>query len=327
MKKAIIALSTFITLAACHANYDKAPSGLIYKIFPGNGGAKLATAKFVKLNIEYALTKNGKDSILQTTFGKFPQFSPIDTTPARVAYSYMEIVPKCSVGDSVEFTISIDTLRGRNVNLPANIFPKGEFIKGKMKILNAYNTREEIMADVKKEQDLDISRQAKVMEDYLAKNNIKAQKTKNGAYVLVEQPGTDPKADSGKQVFVKYRGYLLDGGTVFDTNMDSSKGHIDPYPVVIGEHHVVAGWEECLPYFGKGGKGKMFIPAGLGYGPQGNGPAIPPNASLGFDVEITDVKDAPPAQQNPMMGMPQQQRPATATPVKPTLKPATKPAH
>ena len=84
MKKAIIALSMFITLAACHANYDKTPSGLIYKIYPGKGGAKLSTAQFVKLNIEYSIKKNGKDSILSSSFGKMPQFSAIDTSTAQL---------------------------------------------------------------------------------------------------------------------------------------------------------------------------------------------------------------------------------------------------
>jgi len=313
MKKAIIALSMFITLAACHANYDKAPSGLIYKIYPGKGGAKLSTAQFVKLNIEYSIKKNGKDSILSSSFGKMPQFSAIDTTPARVAYTYMEILPKCNVGDSIVFTLSVDTLRARNVGLPPT-FAKGDFIKGKIKILNAFTSRDQIMADFKKEQDLDIARQSKQIVDYLAKNNINAQKTKNGAYVLVQDPGTGPKADTGKQAFVKYRGYLLDGGKVFDTNMDSSKGHTDPFPVTVGAHGVIPGWEEGLPYLGKGGKAKFFIPAGLAYGPQGSG-EIPPNASLVFDIEVTDVKDAPPPAQNasPMQGMRQlQQRPATA---------------
>jgi len=44
MKKAIIALATIALLASCHANYDKTRTGLVYKIFPGPGGAKLANA-------------------------------------------------------------------------------------------------------------------------------------------------------------------------------------------------------------------------------------------------------------------------------------------
>jgi FKBP-type peptidyl-prolyl cis-trans isomerase len=177
------------------------------------------------------------------------------------------------------------------------------------------------MAEFKKEQDNELARQSKGIQDYFVKNNITtAQKTKNGAYVVVENAGTGPKADTGKQALVMYRGYLLDGGKVFDTNMDSTKGHTSPIPVTVGAHGVIPGWEEGLPYFGKGGKGKLFIPAGLGYGPQGSG-EIPPNASLIFDIEIVDVKDAPPpAPQGNQMPQGMQQRRLMTAP--PTAKPA-----
>jgi len=300
MKKAIIAIATIVFLASCHANYDKAHSGLVYKIFPGKGGAKLATAKFVKLDIEYSVKRHGKDSVLNSTFGKFPQFSPIDTG-ARVEYSYMELLPKCSVGDSIEFSLSADTLRKRNVNLPLNLFPKGDFIKGRIKVLGAFNTRDEIMADVTKEETKQKAREAKGIDDYVAKNHLpNIQKSKGGVYVSVEDAGTGPKADTGKLAMVRYKGYYLTG-EVFDTNIDSTKGHAsaEGYPVTVGAHGVIPGWEEALPFFGKGGKGKIVVPSALGYGPQPyNG--IPGNSTLVFDLEIVDVKDAP--AQQPQQG-------------------------
>ena len=302
MKKAIIAIAAVVALASCHANYEKTPSGLVYKIFPGKGGLKLADAKFVKLDIAYILKRSGKDSVLNSTFGKFPQYSPIDTS-AKATYSYMEILHYCSVGDSVEFTLSADTLRKNNLNLPLDIFPKGDLIKGKMKILNAFKTREDIMADVAKEQDLQKAKEAKDIENYIANKHWNAQKTKNGAYVVVDQPGQGAKADTGKVATVKYRGFFMtDEKNIFDTNMDSSKGHAsDGYPVTVGAHGVIPGWEEALPYFAKGGKGKVIVPSALGYGPQPyNG--IPGGSILVFDLEIVDVKDAPPA------GAPQQRQ-------------------
>jgi len=198
----------FITLAACHANYDKAPSGLIYKIYPGKGGAKLSTAQFVKLNIEYSIKKNGKDSILSSSFGKMPQFSAIDTTPARVAYTYMEILPKCNVGDSIVFTLSVDTLRARNVGLPPT-FAKGDFIKGKIKILNAFTSRDQIMADFKKEQDLDIARQSKQIVDYLAKNNINAQKNKERRLCACARPRHRPQSRHRQASLCKIPGVFI----------------------------------------------------------------------------------------------------------------------
>ncbi len=304
MKKAIIAIVALTIIASCHANYDKAPSGLVYKIFPGKGGAKLSTAKFVKLDIEYIVKRRGKDSVLNSSFGKVPQYNPIDTG-AGVAYSYMEILPKCSVGDSVEFSLSADTLRKRNINLPLDIFPKGDFIKGRLKILAAFTTRDEIMADINKEQQKQKLKEGTTITDYIAKKHYNAQKTKNGAYVVVQDGGSGPKADSGKVAMVLYKGYFINTSQVFDTNMDSSRGHVGAYPVRVGMHGVIQGWDEALPYFAKGGKGVIIVPSDLGYGPQPNG-QIPGGSILVFDVEITDVKDAPP-QPNPQ-AQPQQRR-------------------
>lgn len=308
MKKAIFALASMIILAACHANYGKTPSGLPYKIFPGKGGMRLDSAKFVKMNIKYVLTRNGKDSLLNSSFGKFPQYSPIDTS-SRNAYTFMEILPKCKVGDSIEFTLSADTLRKRNVNLPEDIFPKGATIKGSIKILNAFKTQEAIMADVNKETKKVKEKELVDIDNYVAKNHLpNVTKSVNGVRISIENPGTGMKADSGTVANVRYKGYLLNG-SVFDTNMDDSKGHnsAEGYPVKVGTHGVIQGWDEALPYFAKGGKGKLVIPSELGYGQQGS-PEIPANSTLVFDIEIVDVKPAPPASATPAAPQAQPQK-------------------
>ena len=147
------------------------------------------------------------------------------------------------------------------------------------------------------------SAETKSLEDYLAKNNLKGIKTKNGAYVVIDNAGDQTnKADSGKVATIMYRGYLQTTGKVFDTNMDTTKGHTDPIDIPVGSRGSIQGFSECLPYFGKGGKGKFLIPAMLGYGPQAQGADIPAYSNLVFDIEVTDVKNAPPPQQqNPMM--------------------------
>jgi len=95
--------------------------------------------------------------------------------------------------------------------------------------------------------------------------------------VVIDNPGdATAKADSGKVASVLYKGYFLnDDKKVFDTNMDSTKGHAGAYPVQVGAHAVIQAWDEALPYFGKGGSGKIFAPAVLAYGgrPQPDMPA------------------------------------------------------
>ncbi len=98
-----------------------------------------------------------------------------------------------------------------------------------------------------------------------------------------------------------YRGSLMSNGQPFDTNMDTSFGHTEPFSFVPGRGEAIKAWEEAFVYFGKGGSGRIFVPALSAYGPMGNGPKIPPYSNLIFDVQITDIGVAPKKQEQPMM--------------------------
>ncbi len=301
MKHLLFAVASVALLStvACKANYDKTPSGLVYRIVSSKGGAPVKVGEFIKFNIELRLMP--KDSLLNTTYGKFPGYGRVDTG-AQVAYSFMEVMPKCKVGDSVEFSISIDTLKKRGLIPDYNtMFTRNGMIKGHFTVLKTFAKEDMIKADYDAETAALKTKETAALQDYITKKGIKAQKTKNGAFVQIDEPG-DPavKIDSGKTAVIMYKGYLQDGGKVFDTNMDSSKHHTDPIEVPVGTGRVIPGWEEALPYFHKGAKGKIYVPSSLGYGARGDG-EIPPNATLIFDVEIKDVKDTP-AQPQGMSG-------------------------
>ena len=281
-----------VTIAACNTNYEKTKSGLTYKIFKGKEtGTLLKPGMFAKLNLEYVLTP--KDTVLNTTYGKVPLFTAVDTT-ARTAYSFMELLPKLKQGDSVIFNISIDSLKNKGAIPSYNeIFKRGDQIRCKMTVLKTFSNENDIKADYEKEMTAEKDRELNDIKNYLSKKGIKAVQTKNGAFVEIENAGDTQKALPGKVATIMYKGYFLTTGKVFDTNMDTSKGPTQPINIPVGQGKVIPGWEEALPYFGKGGKGKIFVPAMLGYGPQGSQGVIPPYSNLIFDVVITDVKDAP----------------------------------
>lgn len=294
MKQLFLVVATMGFLAtSCQVNYEKTKSGLVYKVHPGKGGEQLAVGKFVKFNVEYTVP-DYKDTVLNSTYGKVPGFAKVDTGK-QFQLSFMELLPKLKVGDSVDFTILVDSIKAHNPSFQySNFLTKGGQIKGKLSILKAYNTEEDIRADYEKEMDSEKNREIANLQDYLNKKGVKAEKTKNGVFIHLETPGdASLKADSGKQAAIMYKGYLQSNNEVFDTNMDTSKGHTDPIKVVVGAGGVIPGWEEALPYFGKGAKGTVYIPAMLGYGPQGSPGAIPPFANLIFDIEVKDITDAP----------------------------------
>jgi FKBP-type peptidyl-prolyl cis-trans isomerase FklB len=99
--------------------------------------------------------------------------------------------------------------------------------------------------------------------------------------ILEEGAGKTPK--STDTVTVHYRGTLIDGRE-FDSSYH--RGEPATFPV----DGVIPGWTEALQLMKEGAKWQLFIPASLAYGEQGVGPAIGPNATLIFDVELIKIK-------------------------------------
>src|SRR5213596_1544565 len=96
--------------------------------------------------------------------------------------------------------------------------------------------------------------------------------------------GTGPEAKTGQTVSVHYTGWLTDG-----KKFDSSKDRGQPFSFPLGAGRVIKGWDEGVAGMKVGGKRKLTIPPGLGYGTRGAGSAIPPNATLIFEIELLKV--------------------------------------
>ncbi|WP_296637470.1 peptidylprolyl isomerase [Polaribacter sp.] len=108
--------------------------------------------------------------------------------------------------------------------------------------------------------------------------------TESGLRYKILQNGTGKQATKRARVSVHYKGQLLDG-TVFD----SSYKRKQPIDFNVGVGQVISGWDEGIQLLKVGDKARFVIPSNLGYGAQGAGGVIPPNATLIFDVELMDV--------------------------------------
>lgn len=96
--------------------------------------------------------------------------------------------------------------------------------------------------------------------------------------------GTGAEAKSGDVVTVHYRGTLTNGKQ-FDASYDRG----EPFTFHLGAGSVIQGWDEGVQGMKVGGKRQLIIPSEMGYGAQGAGADIPPNATLVFEVELLKV--------------------------------------
>jgi FKBP-type peptidyl-prolyl cis-trans isomerase len=126
---------------------------------------------------------------------------------------------------------------------------------------------------------------ARAGEAYRAENAKRegVQTTASGLQYEVLTAGNGPKPSAGDRVRVHYKGTLIDGKE-FDSSYRAGQ------PVTFAINEVIGGWTEGLQLMNVGGKCRLVIPPGLGYGPQGSPPDIGPNATLIFEVELLAIE-------------------------------------
>jgi FKBP-type peptidyl-prolyl cis-trans isomerase len=129
------------------------------------------------------------------------------------------------------------------------------------------------------------AKNAKEGEAYLAANAAKegVVTLPSGLQYKVLTAGTGKKPGAADTVVVHYRGTLLDG-----TEFDSSYKRNQPAKFKVNQ--VIPGWTEALQLMPVGSKWQLFVPAKLAYGERGAGAAIPPNASLIFEVDLQAIE-------------------------------------
>ena len=307
-------LSAALVLTACNnVDFKKTTAGVPYKIFGNSKGDSIRNNNIVKFEV----IQKAKDTVLFSSYKQGqPQYLQVQPVPPSLNYNdiggnLMEILTKAKKGDSIYITQSADSLlkdpRMAQTPLP---FKKGDVIITTVKIVEVYKTPEEAQAASMKDRlassekmdkeslerfkkdtmvQSQMAKDNKIIEDYLAKNNIQAQKADWGTYVQILNPGQGPKPRIGQFVNVHYTVSSLDGKT-FETGT---------YPMQIGVGGSIKGFEEGVKQLAKGGKAKAYVPSMLGYGPQGSG-KIGPNQVLVFDLEVLDISDKQPAPEPPV---------------------------
>lgn len=320
----VVVITILLFTVACkNVDFKKTRSGLVYKLFPGNGKDSLIkVGQVVKFN--YKIQFN--DSMMErfNSYGKMPGYVQVQPPPAP-SYDFTELLPMMKKGDSVVTVLMVDSILKSHQQLMQILPPnakKGDRLTMHIKVENVFSVDSLARADAAKEMERDrpramkeqeeelakqesqqqeslkaeaekyeksgeAAKEIKEMEAFLAAKKITAQKTGHGTFVHIEQQGTGPAAEVGKYVKVKYTGKIAETDSTFESNV---------YPLHLGKTAVIIGWTEGLQLFKQGGKGTIYIPGFLAYGASG-GPGRKPFTALKFDVEILEVSDKPIEQQ------------------------------
>lgn len=300
----VLLLVVVISSCTSSPDFTITKSGLGYKIFSGKGKDSIKPGNFIR----FRAVQKIDDSVLTIADETPDQFTRVDSV--NRPFDLLEIINKLALGDSVVYRFPVDTIFAQNPNVPAEQFPpyfkKGRNIYVYFKLLEKYNDYNQAESDVRVEMmriDKYLSEKRNKEFENLGKEKFDgAVKTLNGTLVKILQQGDGPQCDSGKLVNIKYEGRLVNG-TVFDGNMKPPvNGNArPPFEFQLGVYPVIPGWVEGLKQLKKGAKAQFFIPWTAGYGAQGSQGAIPPYSNLIFDIEVADVKDAPPASTAPVI--------------------------
>lgn len=251
-------------------------AGAGYIILSHHEGDRKVTAKDAVVLMNMHISVESTDSVMLETFStNEPRYLPLAEP------SLGGVLKNLSKNDSASIIVPVDSFFNLSFSQPApSHFKKTEHIRLLVKVVDVFTEAE---LEEKGKADL----QERSFRDSLAVlayteslKNVKT--TASGLKYIVNQNGTGRLPVKGDMVTVKYKGYFADG-KVFDENQQEGLAFM------LGEGHVIKGWDEGIALMNEGAKYKLIIPWNLAYGLRGQG-TIPPVTSLIFDVELVSIK-------------------------------------
>lgn len=274
-------------LAACGSGdmkgYKQTENGLYYRFEQQDKNAQQVQEGDVLVG---EMTIRLDTTVLRTNVGRTERLMPAIPTYDGVLH---EGIMMMHLGDKATFAIEADSMaKFMQPNQMPPMYEKGKGMKFYYEInLQDIVTKEEFAAEqANYEAEMEKARAAEpeLIANYVKENNIKAQPTADGLYVIVKKQGKGTKVAVGRQVAIHYTGRLIDG-TVFDSSVGN-----EPLSYVVGQMGLIRGWEEGVMGQPEGTQLQLIIPSAMGYGPQGAGQMIPPYSTLVFDLDIVSVK-------------------------------------
>ena len=261
--------------------YKKLPSSLEYMIVKDVAGNNAVEGYMVTMHIKTVVSGTALfDSYAMNNN------EPVPAQISKPQYNgdVMEGLALLSPGDSAQFRTPADSIF-RGGQMPPNV-KSGDTVTFFVKMISV-KSKAEYEKDQLEKSAKQIGIDDKLLQDYIKKNNLNAQKTPSGIYYVIDKKGNGKHATAADKVKVHYKGYKLNGEK-FDSSYDRNE------PIDFPLSGVIKGWTEGIPMLEEGGKGTLLIPSHLAYGQNGPpGSKIGPNEVLLFDVELIQINPEP----------------------------------
>jgi FKBP-type peptidyl-prolyl cis-trans isomerase FkpA len=298
--RSIFIFCNTLLLLSCNTKNDitkgfaKTTSGFYYKVINANDSNKISfnNADIAKLHLAQYID----DSLLNSTYGKLPDYIKIDSGNKQVDFT--ELLPKLHVGDSVQCLFDTKEIV-KNADTKSEIplfLQKGAFIKVFFKIKERFTNDSLAALDLNKEKRF-VDSSFKVYEAIglqkatLEWNNFISTikepliNLKDGLYVQILKNGTGTKIKSGDAVVVNYIGKLTNG-TVFEATLPNK-----PFKMHVQEGASIEGFDRAIASLKIGDEARLYIPASLAYKGQNKGKKLPAFSNVVFDVKVEASED------------------------------------
>lgn len=306
-----------VLCVACDKSERETPSGLKYKLVKEGKGVPAKAGEVLVFNFIF---KDSKDSVWRNTYeGEFPPYIIMpDTAGSKQEDGMTQMLRALKPGDSAIVNIHIKEFFKKIVRQPmppqfdSTLTFTYQIKAEKITSRDSFEVEMRNLETAKRKEQW--AKDSVAIENYLAKNNIKAQRTESGVWYVITQPGKGANGQPGQFASVNYTGYTLEG-KYFDTSvkdMAVKTGLYNaerekympyaPYEVTIDRSSVIKGWHEALKVLNKGAKATIFVPSALAYGPQRRSEVIKENEVLAFDLEVVNLTNEKPEVPNQKKG-------------------------
>lgn len=259
-----------------HPGFEKNSDGLYYKFHKQTeDGIALDSGDKVTLKMRYYT----EDTIYFNS-ESMPDDFIISMQAPRNSMDLFTALYMMNVGDSASFIMPPDSLLGSNT--PAEMDTIDEIFVD-VEVLSKKSIEEFEAEQAEKEKE-NIKKEQKRIEEYLTDNELEAEMTSNGIYILDHVNTSGKQVDSGKVAVITFKGSLLNG-TVFQKTSPE-------FPYIIGQtDNYPFKWDEVLLKMHKGDKAEFILPSNLALGERGAQGIIPPYSPLILEVSVKDIME------------------------------------